>query len=80
MGGYVWGVWDVCGCVWVGAGVRGYARGCAGRKVWAGVARCGRVCTGERKWVQVGTSVRECALVYAGVCESAWVSISVCVG
>ena len=64
------GMSRVCGYAWVCKGVRGVH----------GVGRCGRVCTGERKWVQVGTSVRECALVYAGVCESAWVSISVCVG
>ena len=31
-----------------------------------------------REWARVGTSVRECALVYAGVCGSAWVSMSVC--
>ena len=33
---------------------------------------------GVHRCAQVGTSLRECALVYAGVCGSAWVSTSVC--
>ena len=47
-------------------GVRGYARVCAGIRR---SAQCGRMCTG----------VRKCAMVFTGVCRSAWVSASVCV-
>ena len=65
--GYVYGMCSVCKCVQVCVGVHGCVGMCAGVQGVHGVTRCGRVCTGERKWVQVGTSVRECALVYAGV-------------
>ena len=67
------GMHGVCagmhGCLWMRAGVQGGARGAQCGCVWPGVAEC----------AQVGTSVRECALVYAGECGSAWVCLRVCV-
>ena len=47
-------------------------------KNWAD-GRIGWYRLGVHRCAQVGTSLRECALVYAGVCGSAWVSTSVCV-
>ena len=45
-------------------------------KNWAN-GRIGWYRPGVHRCAQVGTSLRECALVYAGVCGSAWVSTSV---
>ena len=65
--GYVRVCVSVRGFARMHAGVRSCAQGCV---VWAGVAGCAQVCV----------SVHWCALLYAGVCGSVWVSASVCVG